>query len=115
MKRIALDCETNMAHTIIHLAVTEDIDSGEVRVWRSGEGLWDYLKDADLIAAHNGIGFDFPLLNKLWGTKIGLKQAYDTLVVSRLLEPTRENGHSLDAWGKELEFRSWTTKQRGNG
>jgi DNA polymerase I-like protein with 3'-5' exonuclease and polymerase domains len=101
-KRIAIDCETNMAHTIIHLAVTQDIDSGEVRVWRSGEGLWDYLKDADLIAAHNGIGFDFPLLNKLWGTKIGLKKAYDTLVVSRLLEPTKENGHSLDAWGKEL-------------
>jgi DNA polymerase I len=102
MKRIAIDCETNMAHTIIHLAVTEDIDSGEVRVWRSGEGLWDYLKDADLIAAHNGIGFDFPVLNRLWGTKIGLKQAYDTLVVSRLLEPTREGGHSLDAWGQTL-------------
>lgn len=102
MKRIAIDCETNMAHTIIHVAVTQDIDSGEVRVWRSGAGLWDYLKDADLIAAHNGIGFDFPLLNKLWGTKIGLKQAYDTLVVSRLLEPTRDGGHSLDAWGKTL-------------
>lgn len=102
MKRIAIDCETNMAHTVIHLAVTEDIDSGEVRVWRSGEGLWDYLKDADLIAAHNGISFDFPILNKLWKTKIGLKQAYDTLVVSRLLEPTREGGHSLDAWGKTL-------------
>ena len=100
--RIAIDCETNMAHTIIHLAVTQDIDSGEVRVWRSGEGLWDYLKDADLITAHNGLSFDFPLLNKLWGTKIGLKQAYDTLIVSRLLEPTRDGGHSLDAWGKTL-------------
>ena len=103
MKRIAIDCETNMAHTIIHVAVTQDIDRpDDVRVWRSGEGLWDYLKDADLITAHNGIGFDFPLLNKLWGTKIGLKQAYDTLVVSRLLEPTRDGGHSLDAWGKSL-------------
>jgi DNA polymerase I-like protein with 3'-5' exonuclease and polymerase domains len=102
VKRIAIDCETNMAHTIIHLAVTEDIDSGGVRVWKSGEGLWDYLKDADLITAHNGLSFDFPLLNKLWGTKIGLKQAYDTLIVSRLLEPTRDGGHSLDAWGKTL-------------
>jgi DNA polymerase I-like protein with 3'-5' exonuclease and polymerase domains len=103
MKRIAIDCETNMAHTIIHVAVTQDIDRpDDVRVWRSGEGLWDYLKDADLITAHNGIGFDFPLLNKLWGTKIGLKQAYDTLIVSRLLEPTRDGGHSLDAWGKTL-------------
>lgn len=102
MKRIALDIETNMAHDTIHLCVTQDIDTGEVRVWKAPTGLWDYLKDATLIAAHNGISFDFPILNKLWKTKIGLKQAYDTLVVSRLLEPTRENGHSLDAWGKEL-------------
>lgn len=86
MKRIAIDCETNMAHDHIWLAVTQDIDNtNDVRVWRSGAGLWDYLKDADLIVAHNGIGFDFGILNRLWGTKIGLKQAYDTLVVSRLL------------------------------
>jgi DNA polymerase-1 len=101
-KRIAIDIETNMAHDVIHLCVTQDIDTGEVKVWKDSTGLWDYLKDASLIVAHNGIGFDFPILNKLWKTKIGLKQAYDTLVVSRLLEPTREQGHSLDAWGKEL-------------
>ena len=102
MKRIALDIETNMAHDVIHLCVTQDIDTQEVRIWTAQTGLWDYLKDATLIAAHNGISFDFPILNKLWKTKIGLRQAYDTLVVSRLLEPTRENGHSLDAWGKTL-------------
>jgi DNA polymerase-1 len=100
--RIALDIETNMAHDVIHLCVTQDIDTGEVKVWKAPTGLWDYLKDATLIAAHNGISFDFPILNKLWKTKIGLKQAYDTLVVSRLLEPTRDGGHSLDAWGKTL-------------
>lgn len=100
--RIALDIETNMAHSVIHLCVTQDIDTGEVRTWNNPTGLWDYLKDATLIAAHNGISFDFPILNKLWKTKIGLKQAYDTLVVSRLIEPTRENGHSLDAWGQTL-------------
>jgi DNA polymerase I-like protein with 3'-5' exonuclease and polymerase domains len=103
MKRIALDIETNLAHDTIHLCVTQDIDNTEdVRVWKAPNGLWDYLKDATLIVAHNGIGFDFPILNKVWGTKIGLKQGYDTLVVSRLLEPTREKGHSLEAWGNEL-------------
>ena len=102
MKRIALDIETNMAHDVIHLCVTQDIDTGEVRVWKAPTGLWEYLKDATLIAAHNGISFDFPILNRLWKTKIGLKQAYDTLIVSRLLEPTREGGHSLDAWGQTL-------------
>lgn len=91
-----------MAHDTIHLCVTQDIDTGEVKVWKAPTGLWDYLKDATLIASHNGIGFDFPILNKLWKTKIGLRQAYDTLIVSRLLEPTRDGGHSLDAWGKTL-------------
>jgi len=91
-----------MAHDTIHLCVTQDIDTGEVKVWKAATGLWDYLKDATLIAAHNGMSFDFPILNRLWKTKIGLRQAYDTLVVSRLLEPTRENGHSLDAWGQTL-------------
>jgi DNA polymerase I-like protein with 3'-5' exonuclease and polymerase domains len=100
--RIALDIETNMAHDVIHLCVTQDIDTGEVKVWKAPTGLWDYLKDATLIATHNGISFDFPILNKLWKTKIGLKKAYDTLIVSRLLEPTRDGGHSLDAWGKSL-------------
>jgi DNA polymerase I len=100
--RIALDIETNMAHDQIWLCVTQDIDTGEVKVWKAQTGLWDYLKDATLIAAHNGCSFDFPILNKLWKTKIGLKQAYDTLIVSRLLEPTRDGGHSLDAWGKTL-------------
>lgn len=92
-----------MAHDTIHLCVTQDIDNQEdVRLWKAPNGLWDYLKDATLIVAHNGINFDFPILNRLWNTKIGLKRAFDTLVVSRLLEPTRENGHSLDAWGKTL-------------
>ena len=102
MKRIAIDIETNMAHDVIHLAVTQDIDTGEVKVWKAPTGLWDYLKDATLIAAHNGISFDFPILNRLWKTQIGLRQAYDTLVVSRLLEPTMDGGHSLDAWGTRL-------------
>jgi DNA polymerase I-like protein with 3'-5' exonuclease and polymerase domains len=100
--RIALDIETNMAHDVIHLCITQDIDTQEVRTWNNPTGLWDYLKDATLIAAHAGLSFDFPILNKLWKTKIGLKQAYDTLVVSRLLEPTRDGGHSLDAWGQTL-------------
>jgi DNA polymerase I-like protein with 3'-5' exonuclease and polymerase domains len=98
--RIALDIETNLAHDTIHLCVTKDIDTGETRVWKEASGLWDYIKDASLIVAHNGISFDFYHLNRLWMTKIGLKTAFDTLVASRLLEPTRENGHSLESYGK---------------
>jgi DNA polymerase-1 len=44
------------------------------------------------------------VLNRLWKTKIRLNQVYDTLIVSRLLDPSRENGHSLEAWGQTLGF-----------
>ena len=100
-----------MAHDTIHLCVTSDIDTGETRTWKAPDGLAEYLKDATLIIAHNGIFFDFPVLNRIWKTRIMPKQAFDTLVVSRLLEPTRENGHSLDAWGvtlgeKKLDYKA---------
>ena len=56
--------------------------------------------------AHNGIGFDYPVLNHLWGcgdsdSGTSLK---DTLVLSRLANPSRDNGHSLDAWGSTLGY-----------
>jgi DNA polymerase I-like protein with 3'-5' exonuclease and polymerase domains len=102
--RIVLDCETNLAHDKIHLVVTKDIDTGEVRKWKAASPLSEYLKDTSLIIGHNAIGFDVPVLNRLWQTKINLNQVYDTLIVSRLLDPSRENGHTLEAWGQTLGF-----------
>lgn len=100
--RIALDIETNLAHDKIWICVTKNIDTGEIKIWKSPTGLKSYLNSATLLISHHGIGFDFFHLNRLWNTKIGLKKVYDTLVASRLLEPTRENGHSLESYGKQL-------------
>ena len=102
--RIVLDIETNLAHDKIHVAVTKDIDTGEVKTWKVADNLREYLKDVSLIVMHNGISFDAPVLNRLWKTKIRLNQVYDTLIVSRLLDPSRETGHSLEAWGNTLGF-----------
>jgi DNA polymerase-1 len=102
--RIVLDIETNLAHDKIHVVVTKDIDTGEVKLWKAADNLREYLKDVSLIVMHNGIAFDAPVLNRLWKTKIRLNQVYDTLIVSRLLDPSRENGHSLEAWGQTLGF-----------
>jgi DNA polymerase I len=99
--KIALDIETNRSFSTIHLLVTKHLETGEVKVWKNPNGLNDYLSKATLLIAHNGIGFDFFHLNRLWNTKIGLKKVYDTLVASRLLEPTRESGHSLESYGKQ--------------
>jgi DNA polymerase-1 len=99
--RVGIDLETNMSHSKIHVAKTIDLDTGEVKTWNEAEPLRGWLKDCTLLVAHNGIGFDFKILTKLWATKT-TTPIFDTLVASRLLEPSRELGHSLDAWGKTL-------------
>jgi DNA polymerase I-like protein with 3'-5' exonuclease and polymerase domains len=101
-KRIVLDCETNLKHDKIHLVCTLDIDTQEVYTWKNPQELKAYIQDATLIIGHNLIAFDASVLNKLWSTKIRLTQVFDTLIVSRLIDPSRENGHSLEAWGETL-------------
>lgn len=56
------------------------------------------------IVAHNGIGFDYPVMSKLWGVDWSSYKLYDTLVLSRLADPSREAGHSLRQWGERLGF-----------
>ena len=102
--RIVLDIETNLAHDKIHVVVTKDIDTGEVKLWKQADNLLEYLKGVSLIVMHNGISFDAQVLNRCWKTKIRLNQVFDTLIVSRLLDPSRETGHSLEAWGNSLGF-----------
>lgn len=67
-----------------------------------------YLDTFDVLIAHNGIGYDFPLLEKLFGWKFKGK-IIDTLIMSRLLNPKRIlpfncldrkiKPHSIEAWG----------------
>ena len=84
------------------MTVTKDIDTGEVKVWNEASQLQEYLKEDTLIIGHNVISFDAPILNRLWKTKIRLKNVFDTLILSRLLDPSRERGHSLESWGESL-------------
>jgi DNA polymerase I-like protein with 3'-5' exonuclease and polymerase domains len=48
------------------------------------------------------MSFEAPVLANCWKVRIKKKQVYDTLIVSRLLEPSREQGHSLENWGESL-------------
>ena len=47
------------------------------------------------LIAHNGIGYDIPTLQRLMGTDFGKTVITDTLVLSRLANPSRLGGHSL--------------------
>jgi len=101
-RTIILDIETNTKHDTIWCCVTKDITTGEINVWTEAKSLRSYLRQDDLLVGHNIIGFDAPILNQQWSLKIRLSQVLDTLVMSRLLSPSLEGGHSLDAWGKRL-------------
>lgn len=102
-KRVVfLDIETNLKASQIWLCVTKDQRSGVVECHRKADTLLKVLEDNPLLVAHNGIFFDYPILNRLWNTKIKASMCVDTLVMSRLMSPSRENGHSLAAWATRL-------------
>lgn len=102
--RIVLDIETNFEFNTIWCVVTRDIDHDGVIAWKEPGILQSYLDDADKIIMHNGIFFDAPMLKKIWGITMRKAQVIDTLVMSRLYNPSLEDGHSLASWGERLGF-----------
>ena len=102
--RIILDIETNLAHDKIWVVVTRNIDTDEWFTFKTPELLQTYINNATEIVAHNGIFFDFPVLKRVWGVTVRKSQVVDTLVLSRLYNPSLEDGHSLAAWGQRLGF-----------
>ena len=108
---IFLDIETNLKHDTIWLCVTKHNTTGEVRHWREADTLQQYL-EGEQVVGHNIIGFDAPILNKVWGVVIPDNSLVDTLVMSRLYKPDIEvvlpkegkapTPHSLEAWGYRL-------------
>jgi DNA polymerase I-like protein with 3'-5' exonuclease and polymerase domains len=92
--------------TKVHVVVTKDIDSGEVRTWTVFDETFDaYLNKATQLIGHNLYGFDLECLKRMLGYK-GTAKIYDSLVVSKLMYPDLTNhplgGNSLECWGKHL-------------
>ena len=116
MKQVVCDIEANgLKPTKVWVIVACDLSNRELQVF-SGDTLQDfnaYIKDAEVIG-HNIIGYDIPVLERLLGTDFSSCKVTDTLVLSRLTDPSREGGHSLDSWGQRLGFakgehNDWTT------
>jgi DNA polymerase I len=93
--RVAIDIETNLKHNTIWCCSTYNLDTKEVKTWTNAQDFNKFIQKAVLIIAHNGISFDCHVLNRVWKTSIRLNQVRDTLVMSRLSNPSREGGHSL--------------------
>jgi DNA polymerase I-like protein with 3'-5' exonuclease and polymerase domains len=102
MKPIVADIETNLKHDHIWCAGTYDIESSTSRLHvYDGVELRADINERDVVA-HNGIYFDFPKLAEYWGVVVPPERQIDTLILSRLHNPSIEGGHSLKAWGQRL-------------
>ena len=118
MEQIVFDIETDgLQPTVIWCVALKHIGNNAESVVYNAEDFKLYLdklgKEVELIG-HNIIAYDIPALEELWGIDFSGYTITDTLVLSRLANPSRDGGHSLDNWGQKLGFpkgehNDWTT------
>ena len=104
--KIIFDIECDgLKPTKLHCIVAKELD-GPIHKFpphKLEEGL-EFLKQADTLIGHNILRFDLDVIKKLAGVDLFDKNIEDTLVMSRLFRPIRENGHSLKTWGYRVGF-----------
>lgn len=115
--------------TMIHCAVFKCDDTNRVWRLRKKESIIKMLEKCTFLIMHNGIGYDIPLIKKLWGYEYKGK-VLDTVLMSReifknipvptqMKEDYKEHSkkltgpHSLAAWGYRLgrgkvEHEDWS-------
>ena len=101
--KVIFDIETTMTADKIWCIVCKHGDTyyqfKEDRLHRFAE----LIKQTDEVIGHNIIGFDIPVVNKIFGYDVFENcKVTDTLVLSRLLNPMIDGGHSLKNWGTKL-------------
>ena len=108
MNTAFFDIETDgLNATKVH-CICAMLDNGESTVYNfiGGEanGLfrkWLASEDVDTLVGHNIINFDIPVLRRITGMDWSFNLR-DTLVLSRLHNPSLDGGHSLRSWGERL-------------
>jgi len=101
--KVLFDIETTMTADKIWCIVCKHGDTyyqfKEDRLHRFAE----LIKQTEEVIGHNIIGFDIPVVNTIFGYDVFANcKVTDTLVLSRLLNPMIEGGHSLKNWGTKL-------------
>ena len=106
--KVAFDIETDgLNPSRIHCIAAHVIGQDVSEFWTPDRvkyfPAWLVEINAEVLVGHNIIGFDLPVLGKLLGFE-WWGEVEDTLVMSRLDNPSREGGHSLASWGTRLNF-----------
>ena len=104
---VVFDIEADgLKPTKIHCIVFYQVDDGEVIKFRPNElqQAKEYFSKVNKLIGHNIINYDIPAVEKLMNIDLSGKKVVDTLVLSRLFNPTREGGHGLESWGYRLGY-----------
>ena len=115
-QQMILDIETDgLDPTVVWCAVFNDVDTGDTVVLEhpTKVEIQCVIDTCDVIIGHNMIGYDQPVLERLLDIDFSGVKIEDTLVMSRLDNPSREGGHSLASWGTRLgfpkgDYNDWT-------
>lgn len=107
MTHLLFDLEANgLDPDTIHVICTKVYPNGESRTFTDPEKFVEYTKELKVskFFAHNGLGYDVPVLNKLLGRMvIDPKDVVDTSVVSKLRDYKKYRTHSLKEIGEDLK------------
>lgn len=124
MKRLHFDVEGDGfldVVTRLHCIAAKDADTGETFDYGPdaiAEGM-ELLSKADVLIAHYGLGYDFPVLEKLHDFKLPIERKRDSYIIAKLMKsgqkdadtglvkrgklPGKLHGkHSIEAWGHRL-------------
>lgn len=101
--KVVIDIEANGLEnpTRIWVIVCKDIATGERHIFRDKELFKSFVPKVSLWIGHHILGYDLPVLKSLWDVDIPVDITLDTLIISKLLDYSRQ-GHSIEDYG--LEF-----------
>lgn len=107
--KVVFDIEANGLEnpTKIWLIVAKDIDTDEYHIFRNLDDtsernrFIDFSSRVTLWIGHNILGYDIPVIHKLLDLSIEVDKCLDTLIVSKLVDYSR-NGHSIEDYGVEF-------------
>lgn len=106
-KNLVFDVETDgLKPKQIFCIVTHDVDTQVTSAFGPDDldKAYKILLNADKLIGHNIANYDIPVIKNLAGVDLTKKRIIDTLVLSRLFNPTRAENHSLKSWGYRLNF-----------
>lgn len=121
--KVVIDVEANslVSPTHIWVIVCKDVDSGELHIFRKvtedeteRKRFTDFAQKVDCWIGHNILEYDGPVLADLLRVRLHnggdlddtpvYPQAIDTLIVSRLVDYSRDGGHSIEQYGLEFGY-----------